>query len=228
MEQDHWSAVDRYIKGLLTPSDPALDAALRASVEAGFPLIQVTPTQGMLLSILARSLNAHFILEIGTLGGYSTIWLARSLAPGGKLVSLEADPEHARVARSNVAGAGLVDQVDIRLGKALDSLPQLAAENRDPFDLVFIDADKVNSAAYFEWALRLTHPGSLIVVDNVVRHGQLIDENSSDSNVQGMRRLMEKLASEKRVSATAIQTVGEKGYDGFAIAIVKPNGASAP
>jgi predicted O-methyltransferase YrrM len=219
-EQELWTDVDQYIKGLLIPTDPLLEAALQASAQANFPAIQVTPTQGRLLALLARTIQARNILEIGTLGGYSTIWLARALAPGGKLVSLEADPQHAQVARSNITRAGLADSVEIRLGMAKDSLSRLAAEERPPFDLAFIDADKVNTRTYFEWALRLTRPGGLIVVDNVIRHGRVIESESEDQNVQGMRQFMERLAVEKRVTATVIQTVGEKGYDGFCVALV--------
>jgi predicted O-methyltransferase YrrM len=220
MAQEQWSAVDRYITDLLVPPDPALDEALRASAEAGLPAINVTPNQGKLLHLLARVLGARGILEVGTLGGYSTIWLARALSADGRLVTLESDPKHAEVARANLARAGLADVVELRLGPALETLPQLAAEGRGPFDLVFIDADKPSNADYFEWALKLSRRGSLIIVDNVVRKGAVVDAASSDPTVQGVRRFYERLAAEPRVSATAVQTVGSKGYDGFAVALV--------
>jgi predicted O-methyltransferase YrrM len=219
MTQEQWTAVDRYITDLLVPSDPALDAALQTSAAAGLPPHNVSPNQGKLLLLLAQIQRARTILEIGTLGAYSTIWLARSLPPDGRLVTLEADPKHAEVARANIAHAGLSDVVELRLGRALDTLPQLAAEGRDPFDLIFIDADKPSNPDYFAWALKLSRPGSLIIADNVVRNGAVVDAKSSDPSVQGVRRFNELLAS-PRVSATAIQTVGSKGYDGFAIAIV--------
>ncbi|HEX6289913.1 MAG TPA: O-methyltransferase [Herpetosiphonaceae bacterium] len=220
MSQDQWTAVDRYITDLFVPPDEALDAALQASSEAGLPQINVAPNQGKLLHILALAHGARSILEIGTLGGYSTIWLARALPAGGRLISLEADPTHAEVAQANLAQAGLSGVVEVRLGKALDTLPQLAAEGHGPFDLVFIDADKPNTAAYFEWALKLTRRGSLIITDNVVRNGAVIDAASDDDNVQGVRRFNAALAAEPRVTATVLQTVGSKGYDGLAFAIV--------
>lgn len=221
MTQDQWTAVDNYIADLFTSPDPALEAALQAADEAGLPPIQVAPNQGKLLAILARSIGARAILEIGTLGGYSAIWLARALPPGGSLITLEADSKYAEVARANIARAGLAGLVEIRVGPALDTLPQLAG--RGPFDLVFIDADKANTTAYFEWALKLTRPGSLIITDNVVRDGAVIDAGSDDSSVQGVRRFNAALAAEARVTATAIQTVGSKGYDGLAIALVTGN-----
>jgi predicted O-methyltransferase YrrM len=220
MTEELWTAVDGYLSDLLAPADPALEAALAASAAAGLPAINVSPVQGKLLQLLARAIGAHNVLEIGTLGGYSSIWLARALPDGGRLVSLEADPRHAEVARANIARAGLDSSVEVRLGMALDLLPELAAEGGEPFDLVFIDADKPNNAAYFDWALQLTRPGSIIVVDNVVREGDVIDAVSDSPTVQGVRRFLERLATEPRVSATAIQTVGGKGYDGFAIALV--------
>ena len=220
MSQDQWTAVDDYITGLLVPPDPALDAALQATEDAGLPPIQVAPNQGKLLGILAQAVSARSILEIGTLGGYSTIWLARALSPGGKLITLELDPKHATVARANIEKAGLAEVVEVRVGAALDTLQGLAAEGRAPFDLVFIDADKPNTAAYFEWALKLTRPGSLIITDNVVRNGAVADADSDDPNVQGVRRFNAALAAEPRVTATIIQTVGSKGYDGLAIALV--------
>jgi predicted O-methyltransferase YrrM len=220
MSQEQWAAVDHYLAGLLVPPDEALDAALADSATANLPAINVSPTQGKLLHLLARLQGARSILEIGTLGGYSTIWLARALPPGGRLVTLEADPHHAEVARANIARAGLADVVELRLGPALQTLPQLAAERRGPFDLTFIDADKPSTPEYFTRALALSRRGSLIVIDNVVRSGAVADAASDDANVQAMRRLMELLAAEPRVSATAIQTVGSKGYDGLALALV--------
>jgi predicted O-methyltransferase YrrM len=220
MDQQTWTAVDQYLDGLLAKPDAALQAALRASAEAGLPAINVSATQGKLLQLLARLCGARKILEIGTLGGYSTIWLARALPPQGRLVTLEIDARHAEVARANIARAGLAERVEVRLGRALDSLAYLGAETAGPFDLVFIDADKPNIPAYFKWALHLSRPGTLIVVDNVVRAGAVIDERSADASVQGVRRLNELIASEPQVSATAIQTVGSKGYDGLALALV--------
>jgi predicted O-methyltransferase YrrM len=220
MSEDRWSAVDRYFAEQLLPDDQALEAALEASAAAGLPAINVSPNQGMLLQLLARAIGARRILEIGTLGGYSTIWLARALPVDGRLITLEADATHADVARANVARAGLASIVEVRLGRALDTLPRLEGEGQGPFDFVFIDADKPNNTPYFEWALRLTRPGSLIVVDNVVRGGDVVDAASDDAGVLGVRRLLERIASEPRVRATAIQTVGTKGYDGFAIAQV--------
>ena len=224
MTQEQWTAVDRYFTDLLVPPDPALDAALRASGAAGLPPINVAPNQGKLLQLLATIQGARSILEIGTLGGYSTIWLARALPAGGRLITLEADPTHAEVARANIAGAGLADVVEVRLGRALETLPRLAAEGRGPFDLIFIDADKPSTPDYFAWALKLARRGSLIVVDNVVRGGAVIDAASDDAGVRGVRRFNELLAAEPRVSATAIQTVGSKGYDGLVIALVTADG----
>jgi len=211
-----WEEVDRYIGETLVRADDALEAALAASDAAGLPAISVSPAHGKLLWLLARMLDARRILEIGTLAGYSAIWLARGLAAGGRLVTLEALEKHAAVARKNIARAGLAEVVEIRVGRALDELPGLQA----PFDLSFIDADKQNNAEYFRWALKLSRPGSLIVVDNVVREGAVIDARSRDASVQGVRRLNELIAAEPRVAATAIQTVGLKGYDGFALALV--------
>ena len=218
--QERWTAVDRYLTDLLVPADAALAATLEESARAGLPPIAVSPTEGKLLHLLARVHGAREILEIGTLGGYSTIWLARALPPGGRLVTLELNPAHAEVARANVARAGLAGAVELRVGPALETLPRLAAEGRSPFDLVFLDADKGGYPAYLAWALRLTRRGSLIVADNVVRDGAVIDPASEDPNVLGVRRFLELLAAEPRVSATAVQTVGSKGYDGFAIALV--------
>ena len=213
-----WAEIDRYIVDVLVPSDPALDAALHTSQAAELPPINVSPNQGKLLMVLAQAVGARAILEIGTLGGYSTIWLARALAPGGRLITLEANPMHAKIARANVAHAGLADRVDMRLGLALDLLPTLAAEG--PFDFVYIDADQANSANYFQWAVKLSRRGSLIVADNVIRHGSIIDEENSKPAVQGLRRFYDLVAAEPKVSITALQTVGINGHDGFAIAVV--------
>lgn len=220
MTEQLWADVDRFVTELLVPGDPALDGALRASASAGLPQINVAPNQGKLLNLLVRMRAARTVLEIGTLGGYSTIWLARALPPGGRLVTLESEPAHARVARSNIESAGLADVVELRLGLALDSLAEIAAEDLGPFDFVFIDADKPNIPDYFAWALRLSRPGTVIVVDNVVRQGAVLDANSADPAVQGTRRLYEHLAGDSGVSATVVQTVGSKGHDGFAIALV--------
>jgi predicted O-methyltransferase YrrM len=220
MSQEQWTAVDRYITDLVVTTDAVLEAALADSVAAGLPAISVSPNQGKFLHLLARIHGARSILEIGTLGGYSTIWLARAVPEGGRLVTLESEPKHAEVARANIARAKLSGVVTLRLGRALDTLPQLDAEGEKPYDFVFIDADKVSTSEYFVWALKLTRRGSLIVVDNVVRKGAVIEESSDDPNVQGVRRFYEMLASEPRVSATAVQTVGSKGYDGFALALV--------
>jgi predicted O-methyltransferase YrrM len=229
MTQETWTAVDGYIAEKLVAPDPARDAATKTSAEAGLPQIAVSPAQGKLLGILARSIGARTILEIGTLGGYSTIWLARSLAPGGRLVTLEANPAYADVASANIANAGLSDTVELRLGKALDTLPHLAAETAEtgePFDFIFIDADKQNTPEYFTWVLQLARPGSLIVTDNVIRDGAVIDSSSEDPVIEGARRFHDMLASggafDGRVSATTIQTVGVKGYDGFTVALVGP------
>ena len=220
---DQWTAVDDYINQLFVPPDIALDAALKNSNEAGLPPINVSQNQGKLLHILALSCRARSILEIGTLGGYSTIWLARALPENGKLITLELNSKHAELAQINIARANLSEIVEVRLGEALDNLPQLFAEELDPFDLVFIDADKENALAYFEWALKLTRHGSLIITDNVIRNGAVIDADSVDASVQGVRRLNAALAAESSVTATVIQTVGSKGYDGMAIAVVSGN-----
>ena len=220
MNQEQWTAVDRYVTEMLVPPDAALDAAVEASSAAGLPQIAVAPNQGKLLHLLARVRGASRILEIGTLGGYSTIWLARALPPGGRLITLEVEPKHAEVARTNIARAGLASVVDVRLGPALETLPGLAAERAGPFDMTFIDADKPNIPAYFEWALKLAAPGGLIVVDNVIRDGAVVDAASTDASVRGVRRLNELLRNEPRVSATTIQTVGARGYDGFTLAML--------
>jgi predicted O-methyltransferase YrrM len=220
MAEDQWTEVDQYFSESLLPSDPILESALEASVAAGLPAISVSPNQGKLLQMLAQIVGARSILEIGTLGGYSTIWMARGLRAGGRLITLEVDPKHAEVAQLNVARAGLGDVVDVRIGNAVEILPQLSAERRGPFDLIFIDADKPNIPTYFEWALKLSRPGTLIIVDNVVRDGAVIDPDSSDPSVQGVRRFIELLGAESGASGTVIQTVGIKGYDGFAIVLV--------
>jgi predicted O-methyltransferase YrrM len=224
MSQQQWTAVDDYITGALVEPDEALDAALAASAEAGLPAIAVSSALGKLLNLLARLANARRILEFGTLGGYSTIWLARALPPDGRLITLEYEQKHAEVARANIAKAGLADLVDVRVGAALDTLPllakELADEHADPFDLVFIDADKLHNAEYFTSSVSLTRPGGVIIVDNSVRRGALADAHSADPSVQDARRLHEVMAADPLVSATTIQTVGAKGYDGFTIAIV--------
>jgi predicted O-methyltransferase YrrM len=220
MTQQLWTSVDDYITDLFVPFDPMMKEALASSEAAGLPSISVAPNEGKLLMLLAQICGARRILEIGTLGGYSTIWLARGLAPGGGLITLEASEKHAEIARSNIARAGLAEGVEVRVGPALDTLPQLAAEGRGPFDLIFIDADKENYSGYFAWALKLARPGSVIIADNVIRDGEILDPTSSDSRVQGIRRFNQLLAHEPRVKATVIQTVGKKGHDGMAIAIV--------
>lgn len=217
MNPDQWTAVDNYFNNLLLPLDPVLESTLTASQAAGLPAFNVAPNQGKLLQLIARLHGAKRILEVGTLGGYSTIWLARALPDGGKLITLEKNPDYARVACANFAQAGLAEVIELRLGAAIDTLPRLAAENAGPFDLIFIDADKVSTADYFIWALKLARPGSIIIVDNVVRNGAVTDANSTDPNVQGVRRFLRLIAGEPRVSAMALQTVGSKGYDGFAL-----------
>ena len=216
-----WTAVDRYIVESLIPSDPILEESLRANAEAHLPSIDVAPNQGKLLHLLARIQGSRRILEIGTLGGYSTIWLARALPPDGKLVTLEVDPNHAAVATANIQRAGLSSKVELRLGPALESLSQLHAEASPPFDLIFIDADKPNNPAYLEWSLRLSRPGTIIVCDNVVREGGIIDPDSTDPMIQGTRHLFELLTANPRIDATCLQTVGSKGHDGFILAVVK-------
>ncbi|OKH46218.1 methyltransferase [Calothrix sp. HK-06] len=220
MTQTQWTAVDNYINDLLVLSDSALDATIQSTIDAELPQINVAPNQGKLLHILAQIQGARRILELGTLAGYSTIWLARALPADGKLITLEANLKHAKVARENIERAGLANIVEIRIGAALDTLPQLATEGQAPFDFVFIDADKANIPDYFTWALKLTRRGSVIIVDNVIRKGAVIDADSTDENVQGVRKFNTLLAAEPRVKATTIQTVGSKGYDGLAIALV--------
>lgn len=215
-----WDRVEDYFDGALLPWDNGLERALKASQQAGLPGINVSPSQGKLLHLLAKAIGARRVLEIGTLGGYSTIWLARALPAGGRVISLELDPRHAEVARINIANAGLADRVDIRTGPALDSLEALGAAGEEPFDLVFVDADKESNAAYFAWAMRLTHPGSFLVVDNVVRRGKVADAASTDASVLGVRRLVDAMAADGHIDVTTVQTVGSKGYDGLAIGLV--------
>ena len=223
-DPDHWTTVDHYLTGKLVPPDASLEDTLRASAAAGLPAINVAPNQGKLLELLARVQGARRVLEIGTLGGYSTIWLARVLPPGGRLITLEFEPAHARVALENLRRAGLADRVEVRVGAAVDSLAQLAAEGAEPFDFVFIDADKQSYAEYFAWSVRLSRQGTLIVADNVVRRGAVADPESDDERVRGVQRFFDAVAAEKRVSATAVQTVGSKGYDGFALILVVAEG----
>jgi predicted O-methyltransferase YrrM len=216
MSEKLWSDVDAYLEDVLTGDDPALEATRKATRAAGLPDIAVSPAQGKLLHLMARMIGAKRILEVGTLGGYSAIWLARALPADGELVTLEYDPKHADVARSNIRNAGLEERVTVITGAAIDTLPTLGGL----FDFSFIDADKKSNPDYFQWALRLSRQGSVIVVDNVVREGRVIESDSNDANIEGIRRLNAIMAAEPRVSATAIQTVGVKGYDGFAVALV--------
>jgi predicted O-methyltransferase YrrM len=220
MSQEIWNAVDDYVAPRLAKHDDALAGALTASTAAGLPEIAVSQLQGQMLHVLAKSVGALKVLEIGTLGGYSTIWLARALLDGGQVVTLELEPHHAEVARANLQKAGVDSMVDIRVGMAIETLSQLVAEGARPFDLVFIDADKPSGPDYFQWALKLTRPGSLIIVDNVVRNGELANAKSDDEKVLGCRRLIEMLQHEPHVTSTVVQTVGTKGHDGFAMAVV--------
>jgi predicted O-methyltransferase YrrM len=220
MTQQVWEAVDQYLDKTLIPHDSTLDDALAAAAAAKLPAIQVSSVQGKFLHLLARIMGARNILEIGTLGGYSTIWMARALPEGGRLITLEADPKHAEVARKNFARAGVENKIQLRLGKALDTLPQVAADGRGPFDMFFIDANKSNMPEYFEWSLKLARIGSVIIADNVVREGAVLDTKSEDTDIQGVRRFLEMVGKEKRVSGTALQTVSTKNYDGFALVLV--------
>jgi predicted O-methyltransferase YrrM len=222
MTQDIYQQVDGYIAGLVAPEDDALSAARTASLKAGLPDIAVSAAEGKLLHVLARAVSAQRILEIGTLGGYSTIWLARALPPNGRLITIEVDKHHADVARSNIARAHLADRVELRVGAALEVLRMLAG----PFDLIFIDADKESYVEYFEWAVRLARPGALIVADNVVRKGEVVDAAATDTRVQGAQRFNAALAQNRSVSAAIIQTVGAKGHDGMALAVVNGNSES--
>ncbi|KUM23696.1 methyltransferase [Mesorhizobium loti] len=220
MSSKTWVAVDDYIVSSLFDADPALDAVLAANREQGLPAIDVSAAQGKLLSLLVRIRGAKRVLEIGTLGGYSTIWMARGLPADGKVVTLELDPHHVKVARSNFERAGVSERVELRIGPALQSLAELNSEDAGPFDLIFIDADKPNNPNYLTWAMRLARPGTVIVCDNVIRDGAVVKEHSGDANVEGARAAFSFIGGEKRLDGTAIQTVGAKGYDGFAIAIV--------
>jgi len=220
MNQETWTSVDQYFGDLLIQEDAALQAAVKASEGAGLRPIQVSPAQGKFLHLLARMIGARNILEIGTLGGYSTIWMATALPEGGRVITLELSPAHAEVASQNFIRAGVAHRVELQLGKALETLPQLSAEGRGPFDLIFIDADRPNMPAYFDWALKLARRGSVIIADNVVRKGGVLNANSEDADIQGVRRFAEMASKEKRVSATVLQTVGKKGYDGFVVLLV--------
>jgi predicted O-methyltransferase YrrM len=220
MNHERWTAIDSYFTTRLIPPDADLDAALAASAQAGLPSINVSPLQGQFLQLLALACGARRILEVGTLGGYSSIWMGRALHAGGTLITLEVDPHHASVARANLDRAGLAERVEIRLGPAADSLARIVDAADEPFDLIFIDADKPNNPVYVAWALRLIRPGGLIVLDNVVRGGAVADLDSTDPNIQGVQQAIELLALTPHVSATAIQTVGSKGYDGFVLARV--------
>jgi predicted O-methyltransferase YrrM len=220
MPQDLYTAVDNYLAETLIPPDPVMDAVLKSCEDAGLPAIAVTPTQGKFLQIIARMINAKRILEIGTLGGYSTIWLARALPPNGQAVTLEFNPKHAEVAQQNFRRASVESLIRLHVGAALDTLPQIAAANPPPFDLIFIDADKKNNPHYFQWALRLSRPDTVIIIDNVVREGKVIDADSDDPDIAGTRQVLSDIANEPRVSATALQTSDAKGHDGFALALV--------
>ncbi|MCW5135394.1 O-methyltransferase [Burkholderia cenocepacia] len=220
MDQDRWNQVDAYFSATLVPSDAVLDAALAASDAAGLPAINVAPNQGKLLQLLATIRGARRILEVGTLGGYSTIWLARALPPGGALVTLELNPAHAKVATQNIARAGFAQVVSVMVGSAKDSLARLIDTGEAPFDFIFIDADKDNNAVYLDAALKLSRPGTVIVVDNVVRNGRVVDPDNREPNVAGVRAGFARLAAEPALMTTAVQTVGQKGWDGFSISIV--------
>ncbi|WP_322086423.1 O-methyltransferase [Burkholderia sp. BCC1999] len=220
MDQDQWNQVDAYFSATLVPSDDALDAALAASDAAGLPAINVAPNQGKLLQLLATIRGARRILEVGTLGGYSTIWLARALPPGGTLVTLELNPEHAKVATQNIARAGFAEVVSVVVGSAKDSLARLVDADEAPFDFIFIDADKDNNAVYLDAALKLSRPGTVIVVDNVVRRGRVADPDNREPDVVGVRDGFARLVAEPALTTTAVQTVGQKGWDGFSISIV--------
>ncbi|MGO9438108.1 MAG: O-methyltransferase [Terracidiphilus sp.] len=217
--QKVWTEVDRYFDRLISP-DPALDAAVAANRKADLPAIDVTPLQGKFLELLVRLAGARRVLEIGTLGGYSTLWLARALPQDGKVITLELEPRHADIARTNLHNGGVLDRVDIRVGPAAESLQALVASGAAPFDFIFIDADKAGYPDYLDWSLKLSRPGTLIVADNVVRDGKVTEPDNPDPNIQGVRRFTDLIAAEPRLSTTVIQTVGSKGYDGFALAIV--------
>ncbi len=217
---DTWIQVDRYFGDLLSPADEALEAALAANHKADLPAIDVTPLQGKFLDLLVRISGSKRVLELGTLGGYSTLWLARALPPDGQVISLELEPRHAEIAQANLKRAGVLDRVDVRVGPAADSLRALIAAGSAPFDFIFIDADKSGYPEYLQLCLKLAHPGTVILADNVVREGKVIDPKSKDANVQGVRKFTEIVAAEPRLSATVLQTVCGKGYDGFALALV--------
>ncbi|MGA8668638.1 MAG: O-methyltransferase [Terracidiphilus sp.] len=217
--QKVWTEVDRYFDRLIPP-DPAFDAALAANRKADLPAIDVTPLQGKFLELLVRISGARRVLEMGTLGGYSTLWLARALPQNGQVITLELEPRHAEIARANLRNAGMLNRVDLRVGRARDLLQALVAGHAAPFDLIFIDADKASYPEYLEWSLKLSRPGTVIVADNVVRDGKVIDPDNSDPNIQGVRRFTDLVAAEPRLSSTVLQTVGSKGYDGFALAVV--------
>ena len=221
MSRKTWTAVDSYIVESLLPADPVLDAALAANIKQGLPAIDVSAAQGKLLNLVARMSGAKRILEVGTLGGYSTIWLARAVPAGGKVVTLELEPHHAEVARANLKRAGLSELVDLRVGPALESLATLAGEGVAPFDLIFIDADKPNNPNYLSWAIKLSRPGTVIICDNVIRDGTVLDQDGSDAGVEGARAAFSFIGGNARLDGTAIQTVGAKGYDGVANAIVR-------
>ncbi|MCM3141088.1 O-methyltransferase [Brevibacillus sp. MER 51] len=220
MNREQWTAVDHYFTDKLLEADSVLDTVLQVNAAAGLPAIDVAPNQGKFLHLLARIQGARSILEIGTLGGYSTIWLARALPEDGRLITLEYDQKHAEVAQSNITRAGLDQIVEVKIGLALDSLIQLHEENQGPFDFIFIDADKKGNPDYFQWALKLSRKGTVIITDNVVRSGQVVDETNADPNIVGVRQFTDMVAEEQRVSGTVVQTVGSKGYDGFAIMLV--------
>lgn len=218
--KDLWAQVDRYFGDLLAPEDKALSQVVGANREAGLPSIDVPALLGKFLALMVRTSGARRVLEIGTLGGYSTIWLARALPAGGRVVTLEIDPHHADIARANLSAAGVLDRVEVRVAAAIDSLRNMQEKEEAPFDLIFIDADKRSIPAYLEWSLTLSHPGTMIIVDNVVRDGKVIEPDNPDPDVQGVRRMTEMMAADPRLSATAIPTVGARGYDGFAMAVV--------
>jgi predicted O-methyltransferase YrrM len=219
--QELWAQVDRYFGDLLAPEDAALGSVIEANKQAGLPSIDVPALLGKFLELMVRISGARRVLEIGTLGGYSTIWLARALPEGGRVVTLEIDPKHAEMARANLKKAGVLDRVEIRLGVAMDTLRTMHEKGEEPFDLIFIDADKKSMPEYLDWSLKVSRPGTVIIADNVVRDGKVIEPDNPDENIQGVRRMTEMMAAEPRLSATAIQTVGARGYDGFAMAVVK-------
>jgi predicted O-methyltransferase YrrM len=222
---DTWKKVDSFFTDALVPADTALDAAITANRKADLPAIDVTPLQGRFLELMIRATGARRVLEIGTLGGYSTIWMARAVGSGGRVITLELDSHHAKIAQHNLDQADLADRVDLRVGPASESLAALTAERSAPFDFIFIDADKAGYPDYIQWSLKLSRPGTMIIADNVVRDGKVINPADPDPNIQGVRKFTELIAAEPRLSSTVLQTVGSKGYDGFAIAIVLPDSA---